>query len=145
MKRSELRFEAWKRVRNGEGAVYTPVPRKLIGRLPKHWNIIILNFHRFWIGWWNKNIPYLAEKASNRPLKFSIFTCNPMGGLFSVVPPLLRYRQLWTITDFRVIFHFHDINQSINQSPCHLSFSWHQSINQSIDRSFISIHGEYKI
>ena len=48
----------------------------------------ILNFHRFWIGWWNKNIPYLAEKASNRPLKFSIFTCNPMGGLFSVVPPL---------------------------------------------------------
>ena len=86
VKRSELRFEAWKRVKNREGAVYTTVPRKLIGRLPKHSNIYY-NFHRFWIGWWNKNIPYLAEKASNRPLKFSIFTCNPMEGSFSVVPP----------------------------------------------------------
>ena len=30
VKRSELRFEAWKGVKNREG---TPVPRKLIGRL----------------------------------------------------------------------------------------------------------------
>ena len=30
------RFEAWKRVKNREGAVYTPVPRKLIGKLLKH-------------------------------------------------------------------------------------------------------------
>ena len=29
-----------------------------------------------------------CRKASSRPLKFSIFTYNPMGRLFSVVPPL---------------------------------------------------------
>ena len=34
-----LRFEAWNRVKNREGAVYAPVPQKLYQQLPKHWNI----------------------------------------------------------------------------------------------------------
>ena len=34
-----LRFEAWNRVKNREGAVYAPVPQKLYQQLPKHSNI----------------------------------------------------------------------------------------------------------
>ena len=34
-----LRFEAWNRVKNREGAVYAPVSQKLYQQLPKHWNI----------------------------------------------------------------------------------------------------------
>ena len=34
-----LRFEAWNRVKNREGAVYAPVQQKLYQQLPKHWSI----------------------------------------------------------------------------------------------------------
>ena len=34
-----LRFEAWNRFKNREGAVNAPVPQKLYQQLPKHWNI----------------------------------------------------------------------------------------------------------
>ena len=35
-----LRFEAWNRVKNREGAVFTrPYRKKLYQQLPKHWNI----------------------------------------------------------------------------------------------------------
>ena len=53
VKGSELRFEAWKRAIDREGAVYTPVPQKL---------------------------PYFTEKASNGPLKSyvgSLFSAVP--------------------------------------------------------------------
>ena len=36
------RFEAWNRVKNGEGAIYEHVPQKLYQQLPKHWNIYLI-------------------------------------------------------------------------------------------------------
>ena len=54
-----LRLEAWNRFKNREGAVNAPVPQKLYQQLPKHWNM--LNFHRFWIDWYQESIPNVAQ------------------------------------------------------------------------------------
>ena len=55
-----LRFEAWNRVKNREGAVYAPVPQKLYQQLPKTLKHM-LNFHRFWINWYQESIPNVAQ------------------------------------------------------------------------------------
>ncbi len=55
-----LRFEAWNRVKNREGAVYAPVPQKTIPTTTqtlKH----MLNFHRFWIDWYQESIQNVAQ------------------------------------------------------------------------------------
>ena len=36
-----------------------PVPQKLYQQLPKHWNM--LNFHWFWIEWYQESIPNDAQ------------------------------------------------------------------------------------
>ncbi len=55
-----LRFEAWNRVKNREGAVYAPRTAKTIPTTTqtlKH----MLNFHRFWIDWYQESIQNVAQ------------------------------------------------------------------------------------
>ena len=55
-----LCFEAWYWVKNREGAVYALYRKNYINNYPNiDWNM--LNFHRFWINWYQKSIPNVAH------------------------------------------------------------------------------------
>ena len=56
-----LHFEAWNRVKNREGTVYAPVMQKLYTNNYPNIETYMLNFHRFWIYWYQESIPYVAQ------------------------------------------------------------------------------------